>query len=137
MRNLTAAVVVALCACAGLRAEDWPEIRGKGRQGLWTETGILERFAPEGLRTLWRTPIKAGFSGPAVAGGRVFVTDYAETQRPRGIERAIALDEKTGRILWTQEWAVDYRGMSYAIGPRATPTVDDTRVYFAGADGKL
>jgi len=27
--------------------------------------------------------------------------------------------------------------MSYPIGPRATPTVDGDRVYFAGADGKL
>ena len=27
--------------------------------------------------------------------------------------------------------------MSYGIGPRATPTVDGDRVYFAGADGKL
>jgi len=24
-----------------------------------------------------------------------------------------------------------------AVGPRATPTVDGDRVYFAGADGKL
>ena len=29
---------------------------------------------------------------------------YVETQRPRGTERALALDEKTGKILWTQEW---------------------------------
>lgn len=137
MRKLIVAMVVALFAGAVLAAEDWPEIRGKGRLGDWTETGIVEKFPADGLKILWRTPIKAGFSGPAVAGGRVFVTDYAETQRPRGIERAIALDEKTGQILWTQEWQVDYRGMSYAIGPRATPTVDANRVYFAGADGKL
>ena len=64
-------------------------------------------------------------------------SDYAETKRPRGIERALALDEKTGKILWTHEWEVDYRGMSYGLGPRATPTVDGDRVYFAGADGKL
>lgn len=86
---------------------------------------------------LWRTPIRAGFAGPAVAGGRVFITDYVETQRPRGIERALALDEKTGKILWTQEWPADYRGISWPVGPRATPTVDGDRVYMAGADGKL
>jgi outer membrane protein assembly factor BamB len=137
MRKLIVAMVVALFAGAVLAAEDWPEIRGKGRLGVWTETGIVEKFPADGLKILWRTPIKGGFSGPAVAGGRVFLTDYAETQRPRGIERAIALDEKTGQILWTREWQVDYRGMSYAIGPRATPTVDANRVYFAGADGKL
>ncbi len=63
--------------------------------------------------------------------------DFEETQKPKGTERAIALDEKTGAVLWTQSWTVDYRGMSYGYGPRATPTVDGDRVYFAGADGKL
>ncbi len=122
---------------ASLRAEDWPEFRGKGRQGIWTETGILERFPATGLKVLWRTPIKAGFSGPAVADGRVFVMDYTETQRMRGTERALALDEKTGKILWTREWPAAYPGVYHPIGPRATPTVDVDRVYFAGADGKL
>jgi outer membrane protein assembly factor BamB len=120
-----------------LRAEDWPEIRGKGRLGVWSETGIVDTFPAGGLKVLWRTPIRSGFSGPAVADGRVFVTDFTETQKPRGTERALALDEKTGRILWTREWPADYRGISYPIGPRAVPTVDGDRVYVAGADGKL
>ncbi|PYR53368.1 MAG: pyrrolo-quinoline quinone, partial [Acidobacteria bacterium] len=119
------------------RADDWPEIRGKGRLGEWNETGILDKFPEGGLKVLWRTPIRAGYSGPAVADGRVFVLDYVETQRPRGTERAVALDQKTGKILWTREWPVDYRGISWPVGPRATPTVDGDRVYVAGADGKL
>ena len=130
------AVLVILAAVVA-RADDWPEIRGKGRLGVWNESGILEKFPESGLKVLWRTPIKGGFSGPSVVDGRVFVMDFTETQRPRGTERALALDERTGEILWTREWRVDYRGMSYPIGPRATPTVDGDRVYFAGADGKL
>ena len=143
MRHHLLAAAVASLVIVGtlgglvLHAEDWPEIRGKGRLGVWNETGILESFPPDGLKVLWRTPIKAGFAGPAVADGRVFVVDFVETRKPRGTERALALDEKTGKVLWTQEWPVDYRGMSYAIGPRATPTVDGDRVYVAGADGKL
>ena len=58
-------------------------------------------------------------------------------EAPAGTERALALDEKTGKLLWTQEWQVDYRGISWPNGPRATPTVDGDRVYVAGADGKL
>jgi outer membrane protein assembly factor BamB len=131
---LLAAFAVSL---AVLHAEDWPEIRGKGRTGIWTESGVLETFPENGLTFLWRTPVGAGFAGPAVAAGRVFVIDFVETKKPRGIERARALDERTGKVLWSYEWEVDYRGISYGIGPRATPTVDGTRVYFAGADGKL
>ena len=120
-----------------VRADDWPEVAGKGRRSVWNETGILEKFPADGLKVLWRTPVRSGYAGPAVADGRVFITDYMETQRPRGIERAMALDEKTGKVLWTQEWPADYRGISWPVGPRATPTVDGDRVYILGADGKL
>jgi outer membrane protein assembly factor BamB len=126
-----------LFAATWTHAEDWPEIRGKGRLGIWTETGVLQNVPEGGLPVLWRTPLGAGYSGPSVVNGRVFVLDYKETQRLQGTERAVALDEKTGKILWTQEWAINYAGMSYAYGPRATPTVDGDRVYAAGADGKL
>jgi outer membrane protein assembly factor BamB len=129
--------IFATFAATVIRADDWPEFRGRGRLGVWNEAGIVDRFPEGGLQVLWRTPIRAGFAGPAVADGRVFIMDFVETQRPRGTERALAVDEKTGGILWTQEWPVDYRGMLYPIGPRATPTVDGDRVYFAGADGKL
>ena len=122
---------------AAVHVEDWPEVGGKGRLNVWRETGILETFPKDGLKVLWRTPVRAGYAGPAVADGRVFVLDWVETQKPRGTERALALDEKTGRILWTREWTADYRGISWPIGPRATPTVDGDRVYVAGADGKL
>jgi outer membrane protein assembly factor BamB len=130
-------LLLVLLLPAVVHAEDWPEIRGKGRLGVWNETGILERFPEAGLKILWRTGLKNGYSGPAVSNGRVFVMDFEENGRLRGTERALALDEKTGTILWTQSWPVDYRGMSYPNGPRATPTVDGDRVYFAGADGKL
>jgi len=133
----TTFALVASVAATAAHAEDWPEFRGKGRVGVWTEAGILDTFPKEGLKVLWRTPVRGGYAGPAVADGRVFVVDYVETRRPRGTERALALDEKTGRILWTREWAVNYSGIRYAYGPRATPTVDGDRVYAASADGKL
>jgi outer membrane protein assembly factor BamB len=137
VRAALCAAILVTVTVAVLRGEDWPEIRGKGRLGVWNETGILDKFPEGGLKVLWRTPIRAGYSGPAVADGRVFLLDYIETHRPHGTERAVALDQKTGRILWTREWPVDYGGISWPVGPRATPTVDGDRVYVAGADGKL
>jgi outer membrane protein assembly factor BamB len=124
---------------APVHAEDWPEWRGKGRQGVWTESGILETFPVAGLRVKWRAPIRSGFSGPAVAGGRVLVTDFTRQQGSRGTERVLCLSESTGEKLWTREWAADYIGLmdSYATGPRATPTVEQDRVYLLGAKGRL
>ena len=124
-----------------LSANDWPEWRGMNRDGVWSETGIVDAM-PNELNVKWRVPINSGFSGAAVADGRVFITDWAEDPTSRtmdGAERAIALDEETGEILWVREWPTTYRMLmiSYAIGPRATPTVDDDRVYVVGAAGDL
>ncbi len=134
---LLLSVVLLVASSPHLTADDWPEWRGAGRRGVWEENGILERFPPEGLTVKWRTPIGAGYSGPAVANGRVFVTDFRPTEATRGTERVLALDEATGRVLWTHEWPVDYRGLQYASGPRATPTVDGDRVYVLGTTGAL
>ncbi len=117
---------------AVLYSADWPEWRGAGRQGVWAETGIIENFPADGLRVKWRAPVRAGYSGPAIANGRVFLLDY---QKP--IERALCLREETGEVLWTKEWTADYRGLEYANGPRATPTVDGDHVYVLGAMGAL
>jgi len=136
---VSAAALLCLTAALPLAAEDWPEWRGAGRRGVWNEAGILDRFPEEGLTFTWRTPIHGGYAGPAVANGRVFVTDFERGAGTRGIERALALDEKTGAILWTRQWPVDYAGLMepYAIGPRATPTVDGDRLYVQGAMGAL
>jgi outer membrane protein assembly factor BamB len=130
-------ILVAICLTAPILAEDWPEWRGRGRGGVWVESGILNRFPDKGLTPARRIPIHAGFAGPAVAAGRVYVTDFAVTAGRKGTERALCLDEKTGKILWTREWDADYAGIGYGYGPRATPTVDGDRVYIVGGSGKL
>ena len=140
---LKIAVVAGIVTAAAwpLRAADWPEWRGAGRLGVWSETGIVERFPEAGLTATWRMPVHGGYAGPAVADGRVFVTD-ARRPDPRStaaVERILALDEATGAVLWTHEWETNYAGLqlAYAIGPRATPTVDGGRVYALGAMGDL
>jgi len=135
--SLCAALLIA--TTLGVRADDWPEWRGKGRLGLWNETGLLEKFPDGGLVATWRTPVHGGYAGPAVTGGRVFVTDARRVSGSRMIERAVALDERTGRILWTREWDTNYSGLetTFALGPRATPTVDGNRVYVLGTMGNL
>jgi len=135
-------VGLVLSACGQLLyADDWPEWRGTGRRGVLEETGLIDSFPEGGLAVAWRTPIRSGYSGPAVAGGRVFITDaYRPDLTSTAVtERAVAVDELTGDVLWTYEWATDYAGLQlvYAIGPRATPTVDGDLVYVLGAMGNL
>ncbi len=135
------ATALAMTAVAVVSADDWPQWRGPERLAVWQEAGIVEEL-PEQLQVAWSTPLRAGYSGPAVADGRVFITDWAEDPDSRtldGTERALALDEQTGEVLWTREWQTSYRMLSvaYAVGPRATPTVDGDRVYVVGGTGRL
>ncbi len=129
-----------------LSADDWPQWMGPERDNVWRETDLIEKFPNGGPRVLWRTPIAGGYAGPAVADGRVYLTDYMTSENVTvenfdrktfsGTERVLCLDESTGRELWKHEYPVTY-GISYPAGPRCTPNVSDGKVYTLGAEGHL
>jgi outer membrane protein assembly factor BamB len=141
-----AAVMLSCLVLAGARADDWPQWMGPGRDNVWREEGVLARFPAGGPRVVWRTPIAGGYAGPAVAQGRVFVTDYVsaaditrtnfERDASTGSERVLCLDAATGAVLWKHEYPVTYT-ISYPAGPRCTPVVDGDHVYTLGAEGDL
>lgn len=56
-------------------AGDWPQWLGPQRDAIWRDNGILESFPVDGPPLRWKTAIGSGYSGPAVADGRVFVMD--------------------------------------------------------------
>ncbi|MEQ9407987.1 MAG: PQQ-like beta-propeller repeat protein [Fuerstiella sp.] len=128
-------------------ADDWPRWNGPTRDGVIHEEGILTEIPAEGLRKLWEHPVKLGYAGPAVVGGRVYVPDYQKSSGKivnnpgtrdelTGRERLLCLDAATGKELWKHEYEQAY-AVSYGGGPRATPTVHDGRVYMLGAEGAL
>ncbi len=148
IQRLSIGLSLALLTAATLRADDWPQWLGPQRDGIWREQGIVDAFPKDGPKYRWRKPLGGGYSGPAVANGRVYVTDRQLAsgaanpndpfQRGKipGSERVVCLDEKTGETLWVHEYPSDYT-VSYAAGPRATPTADDGRVYTVGVEGNL
>ena len=149
MQRLLTFPALLLTAAVG-RADDWPQWMGPGRDNVWNETGLLEKFPEGGPKVLWRAPVAGGYAGPAVANGTVFVTDYTKTtvtqemldsgnfdrKEATGTERVLAIDEKTGKELWKYEYPVKY-AISYPSGPRCTPLVKDGKVYTLGSEGHL
>jgi len=139
------AVLVLSCAAIAGRADDWPQWGGPERDEVWRETGVVDQL-PSSLQPKWRTPISNGYSGPAIAAGKVFVTDRilgsgsANPDNPfskspvAGSERVICLDAESGKQLWKHEYSSTY-AVSYPNGPRATPAVDGDRVYTLGTMG--
>jgi outer membrane protein assembly factor BamB len=113
--------------------EDWPQWRGPRRDGVWREAGLLERLPGPELPLKWKAAVANGYSGPTVAGGRVYVTDRVEA--PQQQERIHCFDWEAGKPLWTHAYEVNYGGVGYPDGPRAAVTVHDGRAYSLGAVG--
>lgn len=129
--NVTLALLAAGARDGNVRADDWPQWGGPQRDLVWRESGIVDKFSTtEMLPRVWSTPISEGYSGPAVAAGKVYITDRLAEQH---LERVHCLDADTGKIIWTHKYPCIYT-VSYPAGPRTTPLVDEDRVYTLGAE---
>ncbi len=118
-----------------LLADEWPQWRGPNRDGVWSETGIVERLSQPRLEHRWRVPVSSGYSGPTVAGGRVYLTD--RVVEPKEVERVHCFEWQTGRTIWMHAYDCSYRGVSYTAGPRASVTIDEGRAFALGTMGHL
>jgi len=139
------AFISAVCEA---QADDWPQWLGPQRDSVWRETAIVEKLPANGPPVLWRAAIGAGYAGPAVASGCVYVADRqlaTGVKNPsdpfqrgviQGTERVLCVNEADGKILWKHEYDCPYT-VSYPAGPRVTPLVSDGKVYSLGAEGNL
>ena len=128
--------VLSIITAGTIQADDWAQWGGPKRDCVWRETGIVRTLPPGTLPRVWSVPIGEGYSGPAVADGKVFVTDFFDRDASRGTERVHCIDAAEGTILWTHGYPVRY-DISYPAGPRATPVVEGSRVYTIGATGLM
>jgi outer membrane protein assembly factor BamB len=112
--------------------DDWPQWRGPKRDGVSTETGLLQQWPAGGPTLAWRaTGAGSGYSSFAVAGGRLYTMGSRQNT-----EYVMAFDAASGKKLW--EVANGRRfSNDRGDGPRATPTVDGNRVYAFGSSGDL
>lgn len=142
------AFLLMTCGMAALpaRGEDWPHWMGPTRDNRWDTPNSIENFPTSGPKIVWKTAIAGGYSGPAVVGNRLYVTDYVTNDQVRtdnfqraeytGNERVLCLDANNGNLIWKNEYPVTY-SISYPAGPRCTPVVDGDYVYVLGAEGHL
>ncbi len=103
----------------------WPGWRGPNRDGLSSETGLVDKFPTLGPPIKWHVNgLGAGYSSVAIDAGRIFTMGSA-----KGDCQLIALNYANGHRIW-----------STSIGkgdPNSTPTVDGDRVYGLTRNGSL
>jgi outer membrane protein assembly factor BamB len=160
------ATLIAVTASIGvLAAENWPQWRGPGGQGISSEKALPTEWAPD-QNILWKTELPGtGHSSPIVWGNRIFVTAVIEGEAVEGQKavkhrqgrdenwihpdsvaadrkhtfRLLEVDAATGKILWDQ---LVYDGTVYDARHRRssfagpTPVTDGTGVFaYFGPEG--
>lgn len=115
---------------------DWPCWRGLGGDGKSAVTGIKKDWS-DGLKKLWEVDYlcqdkqAATWSAPVVRGNRLVVPGRSDRK-----DLIFCLDPNNGGLLWLSTYKAK-AGTSHGPGPRATPYIDDDRVYTFGRSGDL
>jgi len=134
LRKLLLLSIVSLCANSVV-AQDWPQWRGANRDGV-VKDFVPPAAWPEKLKQVWKTPVGSGYSSPVVGKDRVWVHSL------NGEEETVScLDLKTGKLLWSKRYPVQFTKNQYATqmgkGPFATPVLHAGRLYTLGINAVL
>lgn len=114
-----AAIATAAAAALPALAENWPQFRGPSGAGVDNSANPPVTWDPSAI--LWKAPIQGlAVSSPIVYDGRVFVTTAISSDASQSLRtglygdvepvpdvsphvwKVIALDRKTGKVLWEQ-----------------------------------
>jgi outer membrane protein assembly factor BamB len=152
------AIVLGALSREPARLVHWPQFRGPGAIGVGDGAKLPDTWSSQGAGILWKVPIPGlAHSSPVVWGDRVFVTTAVSsaanaTFKPglygdgtasedRTVHRwqVLALDKRTGKVLWEQtafEGPPREKRHIKATYANATPATDGRYVVaFFGSQG--
>ena len=117
------AICLSFAYSAGVAAENWPQWRGPGGQGISSEKQLPTEWTPE-KNVAWKVELPHGYSSPIVWEDRIFLTSALEGEvvpghipesvrikqpHPQSVAgdkkhvlKVLALDTKTGKTVWEQ-----------------------------------
>ena len=91
---------------------------------VYTATGLLRQWPPDGPKELWRVEIGWGKSAVVEAGGRAFTATETDDK-----QWALCLDPLTGATVWKKLLHPE-KNRHFTKGPVTSPVIDGDRVYF-------
>lgn len=107
-RLFTTLGISAVLASSFVSAEDWPNFRGPQHDGHSKATGLPVEWSPD-KNVVWKKPLPGkAWSSPIVAGDRIYLTNAVavtneEDWHDTRTLRVMALDAKSGNVLWDKE----------------------------------
>src|SRR6476660_5261751 len=105
---LACCFVFFVCFVVNSYGGDWLHWRGPDQSGASAETNLPDKWSPDpnapDNNLIWKAPYGCR-STPLVMGGRVFIINN-DGQGPTEGERVMALDAKSGKVLWEHKFNV-------------------------------
>jgi outer membrane protein assembly factor BamB len=115
---------------------DWTNWRGANFEGKNATQGIQTDWS-KGLSSLWRVnylcqnKATASWASPVVKGNRLIVPGRDEKN-----DLVFCINSESGELIWMGSYAAEAAN-SHGPGSRATPFIDEDRVYTFGRSGDL
>ena len=115
---------------------DWPCWRGADGDAKSTVTGIIKDWS-NGLKQVWEVNYlcqgraSATWSSPVIQGDRLIVCG-----RDEGNDLVFCLNTIDGSLLWQTHYPAKATN-NHGTGMRATPCIDENRIYTFGRSGDL
>jgi outer membrane protein assembly factor BamB len=108
----------------------WPQWRGPRRDGICTETGLLQSWPEGGPKLIWKVSgLGRGYSSPILTHGRIYLTGEVGEEL-----RLFALNSE-GRVVWQgkngRSWTGPYPGARSCLAYR------ERRLFHMNAHGRV
>ena len=116
----------------GRASKDYPQFLGPRRNGTVQGIKLARDWSERPPQLLWRQPIGAGWSAFAVVGNSAITQEQRDEH-----EMVVCYDLMSGQEQWSHSDRDRYEATPAGVGPRATPTIVEDRVYTLGATGIL
>ncbi len=131
MNNNAISMVMGAALAATAFGADWPQFCGPDRNNISTETGLADSWPEAGPKVLWETEVHAGYSGPAIKDGKIYLIDRAGDN---SLLRCLDLD--SGKEIWRVSFAdaAEMKSEKFA-GTRGTPTIANATAYLVTGYG--
>ncbi len=111
---------------------DWPQWRGPGRDGISTETGLLDKWPTDGPPLAWTgKDLGTGYASISIENGKIYTMGDRDDS-----DYVIALSADDGHELWSTKIGKNW-DQSNSVGPHCTPAADGKFVYALSPHGDL
>ena len=129
MKKQLLLLLLALPLVQGMTQEN-SQWRGKNRNGIYSETGLLKKWPAEGPRLLWSyDDLGEGHTSAATANDKIYITGMADSTG------YLYVFDLNGKLLnkkdYGLEWNANYNGS------RSTVNVNDGKLYIFSGRGVL